>query len=43
MSYIHLWNNNNGSIVLLEQGKAKRAPIIDFDVNQAVLNSLTLN
>lgn len=41
-SYLHCWNNNNGTVMLLDEGKAKRAPVTDHDVCLAVLNALSL-
>lgn len=39
---MHCWTNNNGSILLLDEGKAKRAPVTDHDVCLAVLNALSI-
>lgn len=41
-SYLHCWTNNNGTVFLLDDGKAKRAPVTDHDVSLAVLNALSL-
>lgn len=41
--YIHCWNNNNGSVFLLDGGKAKRQPVLDLDIALALHNMLQLS
>jgi nucleoside-diphosphate-sugar epimerase len=41
--YLHCWNNNNGTVLLLDDGKYLRQPVLDWDISQAVYNILQLN
>jgi len=41
--YLHCWNNNNGTVLLLDDGRCIRQPVLDWDISQAVFNILQLN
>lgn len=40
--YNHCWNSNNGTVFLVDEGKALRQPIIDHDVAIAIMNIISL-
>lgn len=42
VSYIHCWSNNNGTVLMLDNGKCLRQPVLDHDICTAVRNMLQL-
>jgi nucleoside-diphosphate-sugar epimerase len=41
--YLHCWMNNNGTVLLLDDGKCLRQPVLDDDISLAVFNMLQLD
>ena len=41
--YLHCWHNNNGTILLLDDGKCLRQPVQDIDIAIAIENILQLD
>ncbi len=40
--YLHCWHNNNGTVLLLDDGRCLRQPVLDEDVATAIFNMLQL-
>jgi nucleoside-diphosphate-sugar epimerase len=40
--YLHCWHNNNGTVILVDDGKCLRQPVLDTDIATAVMNALQL-
>jgi hypothetical protein len=40
---MHNWNENNGAVILLNEGRSYRQPIIDMDIVSAIHNIISLN
>jgi len=41
--YLHCWSNNNGTVLLLDEGRALRQPVLDKDIALAIINMLQLD
>jgi nucleoside-diphosphate-sugar epimerase len=41
--YLHCWNNNNGTVLLLDDGERYRQPVLDKDICMAIYNSLQMD
>jgi nucleoside-diphosphate-sugar epimerase len=41
--YLHCWSNNNGTVLLLDNGKCLRQPVVDNDIALAIANMLQLD